>query len=226
MSRPGSSRSRRATRQRTVLTLLFLCAILPQPAFTEEPRPIAFNWAFGALRDPDGAQDLESVTADVELSSGDAVRMLVDVREPCFVYVLGVEGGDVALLYPATLESNADAAKTVAGAKAIPAKSWMRVEGTGETTIYLLASAKRLTRLEELVNRLDEPDADLSEVAASIESHILELRRQHWNSSKVTERPATLAGNLRGAESLASLAHLATEIRATDFFSRTFVISY
>ncbi|NKB71950.1 MAG: hypothetical protein GKR89_33150 [Candidatus Latescibacteria bacterium] len=71
------------------------------PAQAQEAAPpVAFRWAFGALTQ--GAEGLEfvAVRGDTVLHTGDRLRLLVELKEVCHVYVLyQAPGGRLMKLY-------------------------------------------------------------------------------------------------------------------------------
>ena len=82
------------------------------PSFSEEgEKNISFRWAFGAMVGADNDRRLVAVTRDTVLKTGDQLKMLVELKERCFVYLFYHTGeGEVAMLFPAVPVASADAA--------------------------------------------------------------------------------------------------------------------
>src|SRR5215831_6087849 len=119
---------------------------------------IGFLWAFGATRA--GARDAEpvAITQDTVLRSGDRFKMMVQLQKRCFVYVLlssqNADGSEteVSWLFPYN-KQQFDTDYQTGKSYAIPSgNSWYTLDQrTGRETVYLLASAKRLSALEALL---------------------------------------------------------------------------
>jgi hypothetical protein len=123
---------------------------------------------------------------------------------------------------------------TVAGNHYIPAGDhWFELdEHTGEERFYLLATIKRLTDLEALINDYESADnAKKPTLAEQILAEIRKLRKQHLKFKTYAERPVNIIGNMRGTEKAETvkshdIAKYAVEISADTFFSRTFTIDH
>ena len=123
---------------------------------------------------------------------------------------------------------------TAAGNHYIPADDqWFELdEHTGEERFYLLASVKRLTDLEALVNGYESADnVKKPPLTEKILAEIRKLRKQHLKFKTYAERPVNIIGNLRGTEKAETaeardIAKYALEISADTFYSRTFTIDH
>lgn len=188
----------------------------------------SFLWAFATLRGD--AEELESVDSGLlKLDAGDTSRMFVEPLGPCFIYVVLKEsGGELHLLYShPSSDGSGDAADPNGARSFIPAEGWFSVDdAAGEETIYLLGSTTRLTEFERLLNLYAAQDDHREELANAVVAHIVELRREHWNPQSVAEKPAMIAGKTRGGPNRSCVACLATEISASGFFTRTFLIEH
>jgi hypothetical protein len=220
-----------------VLTLVFFisgfCAIsYPGPADAQETN-LNFQWAFGALKKANGSK-FEAVTRDTVLKTGDQIKFFLNVNQNCFVYLIYRSSqGELNVLFPRRFQLQS-AEYTVAGNHYIPAgDQWFELdEHPGEERFYLLASVKRLTDLEALVNDYESADntkkPPLTEI---ILAEIRKLRKQHLKFKTYAERPVNIIGNLRGTEKAETaeardIAKYALEISADTFYSRTFTIDH
>ena len=219
------------------LTMVFLVSSFwmlscPVPAAAQEPN-LQFQWAFGALKKANGSK-FEAVTRDTVLKTGDQIKFFINVNKDCFVYLIYRSSqGDLSVLFPQRFQL-LSTEYTVAGNHYIPAgDQWFELdEHTGEERFYLLATIKRLTELEALINDYESADnAKKPQLAQQILAEIRKLRKQHLKFKTYAERPVNIIGNLRGTEKAETvrthdIAKYAVEISADTFFSRTFTIDH
>ena len=84
--------------------MLFICLVLSGgPSVHAEDQgdtDVRFRWAFGAMVGADGDRRLVAITRDTTLKTGDQLKMLVELRKNCFVYLIYRSGQDeISLLY-------------------------------------------------------------------------------------------------------------------------------
>jgi hypothetical protein len=188
---------------------------------------VRFRWAFGALTGAGKDRRLVAVTRDTTLKTGDELKMLVDLQSACFVYVIYYSAqGEVNLLFPGEVRQTAPASRTPVTYHIPEGEAWFRLdEHVGRETFYLLASARRLNDLETLLTAYQSADASKkSELADRVVAHVREVRRQHQRLATAAERPASIAGNVRGVTP--DLGQVAVEISAMDFYGKTFTIDH
>ena len=194
---------------------------------------IKFQWAFGALKKANGSK-FEAVTRDTVLKTGDQIKFFLKVNQNCFVYLIYRSSqGELSVLFPKRFQL-LSTEYTVAGNHYIPTDDqWFELdEHTGEERFYLLASVKRLTDLEALVNDYESADnAKKPPLEKKILAEIRKLRKQHLKFKTYAERPVNIIGNLRGTEKAETaaardIAKFAVEISADTFYSRTFTIDH
>jgi hypothetical protein len=183
---------------------------------------IDFLWAFVALVDTGSAKKQLSITQDVTLKTGDQLKMSVEPRKPCFVYVIyhGSQG-EVRQLFPYTPQQFTTDYQPAKKYDIPPGDAWFRLDDqVGRETFYLLASAQRLSELETLLeNYTAAPAAEQSQLATNIVAEIRDMRRRQRQLATPAERPVPIAGNMReDAQAL--------EIKATNFYSKTFTIEH
>ncbi len=221
----------------TFITVGLICSIAgPQRACAQDGSDAArvhFTWAFGALVGPEGNRRLIAVDRDLPLQTGDRIKFMLAHRTPCFIYLFHLSGSNVlTLIYPqkfAPTPVSSDAVTYVPGDNL-----WFALDDeTGTEKFYLLASPEPLEKIENLYKRLfDQEDkaARQATVAAIIDT-IRELRRRHLRNTGPVERPIRLGGSFRGMDEeeagrASDLSAIAVEIKAPNFYSRTFTIDH
>jgi hypothetical protein len=218
-----------------ILTLIVCgCWAISYPGLADaQETNLQFQWAFGALKKANGSK-FEAVTRDTVLKTGDQIKFFLKVNQNCFVYLIYRSSqGELSVLFPRRFQL-LSAEYTVAGNHYIPTDDqWFELdEHTGEERFYLLASVKRLTDLETLVNDYESADnAKKPPLAKKILVEIRRLRKQHLKFKTYAERPVNIIGNLRGTEKTETaaardIAKFAVEISADTFYSRTFTIDH
>ena len=221
----------------SLLCLFFLLdthvAVHAQQAASQSDDSIKFQWAFGALKKANGSK-FEAVTRGTVLKTGDQIKFFINVNQNCFVYLIYRSSqGELSVLFPRRFEL-LSTEYTAAGNHYIPTDDqWFELdEHTGEERFYLLASVKRLTDLEALVNDYESADkAKKPPLAKEILAEIRKLRKQHLKFKTYAERPVNIIGSLRGTEKsepagARDIAKFAVEISADTFYSRTFTIDH
>ncbi|MCK4790408.1 MAG: DUF4384 domain-containing protein [Desulfobacteraceae bacterium] len=199
-----------------------------------EKENISFNWAFGALVGKESERKLVSITRDTTLKTGDQFKMVVELNRKCFVYLIYHSAQcEMQLLFPNNIKQFSNNYRTSVKYYIPHGDLWFALdENVGQETFYLLASVKRLTKLETLLN--NHESADLKEKTAlttKILTEIRKIKRQHRTLTAAAERPVSIAGTVRGTTKnqkipLNDVISLAVEITATDFYSRTFIIEH
>ncbi|MFC1825936.1 DUF4384 domain-containing protein, partial [Thermodesulfobacteriota bacterium] len=216
----------------------FICPQNPNVVFADQQEKtakgnISFHWAFGALVGKESNRKLTSITRDTSLKTGDQFKMMVELKKNCFVYLIYHSGqGEIQLLFPNRIKQFSDDYKTFEKYYIPQGDLWFALdENVGHEAFYLLASAKRLTSLEALLNDYEFADSEgKPELTAKILTEIREIKRQHKTLTAAAERPVSIGGTVRGIKDEQVLSHdvasLAIEISATDFYSRTFTIEH
>jgi hypothetical protein len=194
-------------------------------ATAQEEANVHFRWAFGALVGGENPPRLIAITQDTMLKTGDQLKMLVELKKPCFVYVIhhGPQG-EVHWLFPVStpqLEADYQTAKRY---DIPPGDAWFKLdEQVGREAFYLLAAAERLTDLEALLSTYATASrSEQSQIATHIVGEIREVRKRYRQFATLAERPVPIAGNLRGPD----VGDLAVEIAAQNFYSKTFTIEH
>lgn len=196
---------------------------LPEMAGAQTPDEdnVHFLWAFEALVVEGAVTKQVPIKEDITLKTGDQLKMFVELRKPCFVYVLyhGAQG-EVQMLFPYTLQQLSMDYSTSKLYAIPPEDAWFRLnEQVGRETFYLIASAQRLTDLEKLIETYAvAPPAEQPQLANAVLTALRTMIRQHRAAVK-PGRPVPIAGNMRrGVEGI--------EVIARDFYSKTFTIDH
>jgi hypothetical protein len=218
-------------RCRPLLFCVYACAVwsllvvllAPRLALSQTADTIHFRWAFvsraGATTAP------RPLTQDTVLHTGEQFKILVELQHPCFVYVLYHSAGQsVDLLFPATLQQF-DTDYVPGKPYAMPPKGgWYTLTPpAGRETIYVLASATRLTALEALLGTAAAaPSAERPALTPRILAAIRALR-PGGPVATAGERPARIGGTVRGTT---DLGNFAVEVQAQTFYSKSLSIEH
>jgi len=205
-----------------VVILQLMVPGLPSTAKAQAPDDnVNFVWAFEALVVEGNVTKQVLIKEDMTLNSGDQLRMSVELRKPCFVYVIhhGAQG-EIQRLFPYDTQQFTTDYQTSKVYNIPPNDARFRVnEQVGRETFYLLASAQRLTDLEKLLETYAAAQpAEQTQAATNILAEIRNMIKQ-YRSSVQPGRPVPIAGNMRrGVEGV--------EISAPNFYSKTFTIEH
>lgn len=215
------------------LSIIFL--VLPLQLFAEPDNNenIALLWSFGALIGAEHDQRLIFIHKDTVLHTGNKIKFFVQPLNECFIYLLHFNAqGELLLLLPSDLSSE----HVVTGSKYfVPTENlWFKLdEETGIEQFFLLASAKKLEKLESLYLNYSEliNNLEIKASARSILNEIKNLKHQHSTLTAAAERPVRLGGSFRGIEIdektlIPDISKFAIEISALNFYSRTFTIDH
>jgi hypothetical protein len=200
------------------------------PAGAQE---ISFRWAFGAVQGSDQGRRLDPLATESTLTSGDRLKMMVELRQTCFVYVFyRGPAGDLHQLFP--YEPN-DKDYRVGLPYFIPQGNlWFELdEHTGRETFYLMGADRPLEELEALYRRYKATTAPdgAARLADAVIAEIERLKESHAPLTATAERPIILGGSIRGVgpgatEGATDITRLAEDITAQGFFLRTYRIEH
>jgi hypothetical protein len=182
---------------------------------------VSFVWAFEALVAEGNVTKQVPIRADIQLKTGDQLKMFIELRKPCFVYVIHHGARDeIQRLFPYDMQQFATDYQTSKVYEIPPHDGRFRInEQAGLETFYLVAAAQRLTDLEALLETYTVAKPDEQPVAATkVLTELRNLIKQHRASAK-PGRPVPIAGNMRqGIEG--------REISAPQFYIETFTIAH
>ena len=182
---------------------------------------VNFVWAFEALVMEGNVTKQVPIKEDMTLKTGDQLKMFVELRKPCFVYVIhhGAQG-EIQRLFPYDTQQFTTDYQTSKVYEIPPDEARFRInEQVGRETFYLLASAQRLTDLEKLLETYAAAQqGEQAQAATNVLAEIRNLIKQ-YRASVQPGRPVPIAGNMRrGVEGV--------EISAPNFYSKTFTIEH
>ncbi|MDY6973518.1 MAG: DUF4384 domain-containing protein [Thermodesulfobacteriota bacterium] len=198
----------------------------------QEENKVHFLWAFGALVDRGNGQKLLPITRDTTLQTGDQLKIFVELKRKCFVYLLYYNSkGNFHMLFPFDTEGFTSDQRISEEYLIPPGKFTFKLDDNlGIETFHLLASGNRLNELEALVvEHESDVSANKPELAKRILSQIRKTKRENKKLTAVAERPASIGGRVRGTENGSNpldITTIAVEISAGDFYSRTFTIEH
>jgi hypothetical protein len=161
------------------------------------------------------------------------LKLFFEPRGDLHFYLLHISSqGDLTPLFPAAAQPAKVAART---RLFIPAgNNWFELDAhPGQEKFFLIATAERLDRLEELCARHTAltDKADLHSSTDAILDEIKGLRQKHRQLSAPAEKPVRIGGSVRGEQPSSSpavpdITPLAAEVTAPGFYSRTFSIDH
>jgi hypothetical protein len=209
-----------------ICTVVIVSLIVPElpgtaSAQSSDENNVSFVWAFEARVAAGNVTKQVPIKEDTKLKTGDQLKMFVELRKPCFVYVIhhGAQG-EIQRLFPYDIQQFTTDYQTSKTYEIPPNDGWFRInEQAGLETFYLVASAQRLTDLEQLLAAYAAAQPAEQPLAAThILTELRNLLKQHRSSVK-PGRPVPIAGNMRkGIEGV--------EITAPQFYIETFTIEH
>jgi hypothetical protein len=207
----------------TAVVLSLMVPGLPGTASAQasDENNVSFVWAFEALVAEGNVTKQVQIKEDMKLKTGDQLKMFVELRKPCFVYVIhhGAQG-EIQRLFPYDIQQFTIDYQTSKIYEIPPNDAWFRInEQAGLETFYLVASAQRLADLEQLLATYAAAQpAEQPLAATNVLAELRNLLKQHRASMK-PGRPVPIAGNMRkGIEGV--------EITAPQFYIETFTIEH
>ena len=207
----------------TAVVVSLMVSGVPGTASAQAPdeNHVSFVWAFEALVAEGNVTKQVQIKEDMKLKTGDQLKMFVELRKPCFVYVIhhGARG-EIQRLFPYDVQQFTTDYQTAKIYEIPPNDGWFRInEQAGLETFYLVASAQRLADLEQLLATYTAAQpAEQPLAATNILAELRNLLKQHRSSVK-PGRPVPIAGNMRkGIEGV--------EITTPQLYIETFTIEH
>ena len=213
---------------------LLLDASAPALAGDRAEDLVSFRWAFGAMVGPRDDRRLVAITRDTTLRTGDRLKMLIELKTPCYVYLIyqGDDGG-VSLLFPYDLKQFDEGCEVFRKYYVPRGAAWFELdEESGLETFFLLASSERLSELERRIEACAAAgDEEKTVFQEQVVEEIRRVRKRHKAFTTEAERPVPIGGRVRGVdegrlESAPSIDPIAGDVRAPRFFGRTFTIDH
>lgn len=195
---------------------------------------VCFRWGFGAMVGSKDDRRLVAITRDTVLKTGDRLKLLIQLKNRCFVYLFyRTAKDDISLLFPYKLKLFETDYKTGEKYYIPKGKTWFELDrNVGLETFYLLASAKRLRQLEALYTKYDSISGEeKKKLAKQLLTEIRRIKRKHRKLATPAERPIAIGGNVRGAvkdvqSAFPDIDPIASEVSTSNFYSKTFTIDH
>jgi hypothetical protein len=213
---------------------LFHSILLAAPGSTNESNGPRMLWAFGAIRASSIPPKVEPVMAKMVLSSGDKLKMMIQLRQKCFVYLIHWDSrGNFAMLFPYSLKQFDTDYQTARNYYAPKGEAWFQLDSrTGNETFYLIASDQRLLDIEYTYEKYaSSEESRKQDLAAQMLSELNRITERYLASSEGAERLADNEPALRGFERATGadptdIAALAREISFDNIYTETFVVDH
>ena len=222
---------------RYIFQLLFITAFLliaGEGYSSEEEsgggQEMSFKWAI-ILANPKGERGTLSITKNTTVFSGDSLSIFIRPIERAYVYLYLVDSNDdLFLLFPARI-SDFDKDYSFGKKYHIPEKEkWKITPPKGTETFFLLASVKRLEKLESLTKAYDSASGRAGEAAKSkvideITNIQVEVRKAMTDP---VETPTPILGTMRtrGVKEETEISSYAIEVSAKNIYSKTIKLEH
>ncbi len=195
---------------------------------------VSFRWAFGAMVGATDDRRLVAITRDTVLKTGDRLKLLLQLKNRCFVYLFyRTAEDDMHLLFPYTLQQFDTDYKTGEKYYIPKGKTWFELDkNVGLETFYLLASAKRLHPLEAEYRKYDSVvGEEKKRLAKQLLAEIRKIKRKHRKLATSAERPIAIGGNVRGVvkdeqSAFPDIDPIASQVSTSNFYGKTFTIDH
>ena len=208
--------------------------IFAQQPNDQAEKNVTFQWTFGAIRKSQSGSEFKAITRDTVLETGDKIKFFLRAEKSCFIYLIYQSSeGDLTVLFPYRFKLLDDGYEISKDYYIPNGNRWFELDDyTGTEKFYLIATANRLSKLEDLIIEYETVDKSNKIVLGEkIISETRRLRKKHHNLKSQAERPVTIIGQLRGDDKtnpskLRNLRNHAVETSAGNFFIRTFTIEH
>ena len=195
---------------------------------------VSFRWAFGAVVGSTDDRRLVAITRDTLLKTGDRLKLLIQIKNRCFVYLFYRTAADeIYLLFPYKLKMFESDYKTGEKYYIPRGKRWFELDrNVGLETFYLLASAKRLRQLEAQYLKYDSVSGEeKKKLGKQLLTEIRRIKRKHRKLATSAERPIAIGGNVRGVgkdeqSAFPDIDPIASEVSTSNFYGKTFTIDH
>jgi hypothetical protein len=213
--------------------LVFLSVCLAAPGPQTLTRRAGLLWAFGAIRTSSNPPKIEPVSTQMVLSSGDKLKIMIEITKTCFVYVIHKDTqGNLTLLFPYSIKQFDTDYQTARKYYAPKADGWFQLDNTtGKETFYLIASDQRLLDIEYTYQQYTSSlRSEKQNLAEQMISKLDRITQTHLNSSDGV-MPEDEHYAMRGFERATGadpmdVTQLAREISFDAIYSETFTIDH
>jgi hypothetical protein len=182
---------------------------------------LSLKWAFTRV-EANGQRRVVDFSKSPSISSGDRLQIYLEPVSRSYIFLFLLDSQkNLTLLYPD------DARVPAAGggdgaARLLPGEEeWFTVdESRGEEQFFLIASAKRLKRLEDLTAAwMRNPKS--SDAKALVLEEIKALRRSHSSAVAAVEKGVPMAGTFQSRSVSPDILGEATFVETREFYYKT-----
>ncbi len=186
-----------------------------------------FKWAI-ILVDHKGERGTLSITKNTTIFSGDSMSIFIQPKESAYIYLYLVDSkDDLLLLFPDRI-SDFDKDYSFGKGYRIPGEGrWLTIDQhKGTETFFLLASVKRLEKLEALTRSHTSASGRAREAAKlKVIAEIKNVKRDFSRLKVFAEKPTPILGTMHrrgggGGEEI-EINSYAIEVSAKDIYSKT-----
>lgn len=211
----------RAAGAATVAAILLLCIAAPAgDAQGKGGELLSLKWAFIRLEEG-GQRRVLDFSASPVVRAGDQLQVYIEPLTRMHAYLFLFDSRrDLSLLHPP--DPRSPPAQAGQGGVTLPGDEQFFTidEKTGEEQFFLLASAIRLSRLEDLTAAwLKKPGS--AEAKARVLEEIKEQRRRHSSLTAAVEKGVPMAGTFQSRAIRPDVLGEATLVEASEFYART-----
>jgi len=202
-----------------ILSVFLLSTLLHPPSVPAQSQPLSLTWAF-IVAGSGGPDRVIDVAKKPVIHSGERMRIVVERRTPCHVYLFLLDAHDeLAVLCPPppSFSERAKEAKIE-----LPREGeWYTVdESIGIETFSLLVSSRPLESLAKAARAFAEKPQS-AEAKAAVLEEIKKARRSHSSLASVVEKGVPMAGTLQTRSAQSAPQGEATEVKAQEFYAKT-----
>jgi hypothetical protein len=203
------------------IALLLGIPALTGTAQSQGSAPLSLKWAFIRV-EADGQRRVVDFSKSPSVGSGERLQIYLEPVSRSYIFVFLLDSQkDLTLLYPD--DARAPAAGGGDGAaRLLPGeREWFTLdESRGEEQFYLIASAKRLKRLEDLTAAW-ERNPKSADAKALVLEEIKALRRSHSSAAAAVEKGVPMAGTFQSRSVAPDILGEATFVETREFYSKT-----
>jgi hypothetical protein len=216
-----------------VLIVFFTLHVSIWTATSPSEQKTSLLWSFAAITGAENQGKLVAITSDSVLYSGDKFKLMFEVQETLFVYIIFAgSDGEIVLLHPTKIESGIRPA-AVNKAVFIPnEKDWFTLDQKrGTETLYLVVSSSHLADLELLLKRYEAASLDdRDKIAQAIVGLMKEKNRASQPLTAAVEKPIQIGGTIRSISERglaeADISKFAQRIDIEALFIRIYSIEH
>ncbi len=181
---------------------------------------MSFKWAI-IIADNKGERGTMCITKNTTVFSGDLLSIFIQPIERAYVYLYLVDSNDdLSLLFPARI-SDFDDYSFGEEYRRPAIGGWPIDQHKGTETIFLLASVKRLEKLESLTKAHMFASGRAREAAkAKVIAEIKDVKRDFSGLKEFAEKPTPLLSTMR-TRGVEEETDYAIEVSAKDIYSKT-----